>query len=335
MSLWGNKDTKSGSGTLAIAANGLVTGSSSAFNTEAAIGNYIKVSAGSTANLNYVIVSITNSTSCQVQAGLNQGNGSVTATSAGNAYSFSEKPSYVAIADATGVNANQIFGVDTTEMGVSNGSIVEYIITSAGSGYASNSAVTLTVTNGGTGATANAEVNGTGRVITVHANQVGSGFLTSPTVAIGAPAAVSFNALTAVSNTNDTIAIATANSLYLAGDIVRYLVAAGNTAVTGLSNGAYYYIQSSNTSTVKLSATSSGAAIDLTAGVTETGHTLTGETATAVAVISGAANKGGFHSGWVRRIRGTGGRAGRIQYETLVATGSVSGDAEDTIFKDS
>lgn len=335
MALWGNKDTKTGSGTLEIAANGLVTGSGTAFDTEADIGNYIKVTAGSTANLNYCIVSITNSTSLQVRSGINQGNGSVTLTSAGNAYSFSEKPSYVALADATGVNANQVYGVDTTEMGVSNGSIVEYIITSPGSGYSANAAVTLTVTNGGTGATANAQANSTGRIDVVFANQVGSGFLTSPTVAIAAPSAVTFNGLTAVSNTNDTIAISTANSKFLAGDRVQYLVAAGNTAVGGLSNGSYYYIQSSNTTTVKLAATSSGAAIDLTAGVSETGHSLTGETATAEAVISGAANKGGFHAGWVRRIRGTGGRAGRIQYETLVAAGSVTNDAEDTIFKDS
>lgn len=334
MSLWGNKDTKTGSGTITIAANGLVTGSGTAFDTEADIGNYIKVTAGATANLNYAIVSITNSTSLQVVSGINQGNGSVTATSAGNAYSFSEKPSYVALADATGVNANQVYGVDTTEMGVSNGSIVEYIITSPGSGYNANAAVTLTVTNGGTGATANAEATG-GRITTVYANQVGSGFLTSPTVAIAAPSAITFNGLTAVSNTNDTIAITTANSIFLAGDRVRYLVAAGNTAIGGLSNGSYYYVQSANTTTVKLSATSSGSAIDLTAGVSETGHSLTGETATAAAVISGAANKGGFHAGWVRRIRGTGGRAGRIQYETLVAAGSVTNDAEDTIFKDS
>jgi len=333
MSLWGNKDTKTGSGSIAIAANGLVTGTGTAFDTEARIGDYIKVTAGATANLDYNIVTITNSTSCQVIAGLNQGNGSVTATSAGNAYSFSEKPSYIAH-DGTGVNSNTVYGVDTTEMGVSNGSIIEYIITSPGSGYGANAAVTLTATNGGTGASANAEVTG-GRVTTVFANQVGSGFKTSPTVTIADPSAVTFNGLSAVSNTNDTIAITTANSIFLAGDRVRYLVAAGNTAIGGLSNGSYYYVQSANTTTVKLSATSSGSAIDLTAGVSETGHSLTGETATAEAVISGAANKGGFHAGWVRRIKGTGGRAGRVQYETLVAAGTITNDAEDTIFKDS
>jgi len=40
------------------------------------------------------------------------------------------------------------------------------------------------------------------------------------------------------------------------------------------------------------------------------------------------------HAGWVIRTEGTGGRAGRVQYETLVAMGSMVNDAEDTILKD-
>jgi hypothetical protein len=35
------------------------------------------------------------------------------------------------------------------------------------------------------------------------------------------------------------------------------------------------------------------------------------------------------HAGWVLRKEGTGGRAGRVQYETLVAGGSITGDAAD------
>lgn len=42
----------------------------------------------------------------------------------------------------------------------------------------------------------------------------------------------------------------------------------------------------------------------------------------------------GAHAGWNLRIAGTGGRAGRVFYETLVAGGSITGDAEDTIFPD-
>lgn len=46
------------------------------------------------------------------------------------------------------------------------------------------------------------------------------------------------------------------------------------------------------------------------------------------------------HAGWVLRTEGSGGRSGRIQYETLVAMGTITGDAgvkgdaDDTIFPD-
>ena len=39
-----------------------------------------------------------------------------------------------------------------------------------------------------------------------------------------------------------------------------------------------------------------------------------------------AANPKGGHAGWVIRTAGTGGRAGRVQTETLVAMGSIYGD---------
>jgi len=47
------------------------------------------------------------------------------------------------------------------------------------------------------------------------------------------------------------------------------------------------------------------------------------------------ANPKGGHAGWVLRTEGTGGRAGRVHIETLVAMSSISGDSENTIFPDS
>jgi len=40
------------------------------------------------------------------------------------------------------------------------------------------------------------------------------------------------------------------------------------------------------------------------------------------------------HAGWVQQTTGSGGRSGRVTYETLVAMGTISGDAEDTAFPD-
>ena len=40
------------------------------------------------------------------------------------------------------------------------------------------------------------------------------------------------------------------------------------------------------------------------------------------------------HIGWVKKTIGTGGRAGRVFYETLVASSSISGDSEDLVTPD-
>lgn len=48
-----------------------------------------------------------------------------------------------------------------------------------------------------------------------------------------------------------------------------------------------------------------------------------------------ATNKNtGAHTGWVLRTEGSGGRAGRVQQEVLVALSSMTGDAEDVVYKD-
>ena len=46
------------------------------------------------------------------------------------------------------------------------------------------------------------------------------------------------------------------------------------------------------------------------------------------------ANTKAAHAGWVLRTEGSGGRAGRVQNEVLVAMGSMTGDAEDVTFPD-
>lgn len=46
------------------------------------------------------------------------------------------------------------------------------------------------------------------------------------------------------------------------------------------------------------------------------------------------ANTKAAHAGWVLRTEGTGGRAGRVFNEVLVAMSTIGGDAEDVVFKD-
>lgn len=84
-----------------------------------------------------------------------------------------------------------------------------------------------------------------------------------------------FNANTGVNNSTDLITTSSAHGL-ANGDIITYLVSAGNTAISGLSNGASYYVVNSTTSTsLKLSDTAGGSPLNITASLTsETGHKL-------------------------------------------------------------
>ena len=230
------------------------------------------------------------------------------------------------------------FGLDATEIRVSgNAAVQQYIITNAGSGYAANAAVSVANTTGGANTlAANSTVATTGanrgRVTAVTANATISGYTSAPAVTIAAPALIVFNGNTAV--TGNTIAITAANSRFQVNDKVIY---AGNATSTpsGLVDSTTYFISFANTTVVALAAAPNGANIALAKasgdGTTAGGATFQGETATAVAVLTERGyTKGAAHTGWVLRTVGTGGRAGRVQYETLVAMGGTfSTDASD------
>lgn len=83
-----------------------------------------------------------------------------------------------------------------------------------------------------------------------------------------------FSVTGGISNTDDTIAIASANSHFLPGDLVTYVTHATGTALTGFVNNATYYIKTSNTTTVTLSDTYEGATKNLTSSAVTNTHYL-------------------------------------------------------------
>ena len=83
---------------------------------------------------------------------------------------------------------------------------------------------------------------------------------------------VRFNANSDVNSAIDFISIT--NNLFANGDHVRYLVAAGNTAISGLTNNVVYYVSSANSSGLKLSTAYGTAQTNITAGLSQYGHTL-------------------------------------------------------------
>jgi hypothetical protein len=229
----------------------------------------------------------------------------------------------------TGVTTGQ-FCVDANEIAVGAGNVTQIIITSGGSGYSGNTTASFSG-GGGSDAAANAFCNtSTGRITAVNITDGGSSYVTNPTVTITAPSLITFNGNTAV--TSNTIAVSSANSKLTVGDKVVY---AGNATSTpiGLVNNTTYFVSFANSTVIALSATEGGANISITSAASASasagGATLRGETATATAVVGGAKNKGVAHTGWNLRTVGSGGRAGRVQYETLVAMGTLNTDGND------
>ena len=90
-----------------------------------------------------------------------------------------------------------------------------------------------------------------------------------------------------------------------------------------------------------LKVSQSSANVNLAYGNTTTSAFITGAVDTNEMANTSATNKASHpaHSGWVLRKAGTGGRAGRVQTEVLVAMGSITGDGsasanDDVIFQD-
>jgi len=411
--LWGNKDSKSATGNVAIAnvdassIYGTVTGDGTLFDDELKVGNYIIAD-----GRKFLVVAITSNTAARVAGDLT--GVALANVAADNAFTIQEGPSFIGSEDKG--DLDDIFGVDVTEAVVSgNASVQQYIVTFKGSGYFSAPTVTV-----GGNATGTATANGSGYISAIAVGVGGNTYTVAPAVTVDPPAEQTFNAntalikdntfnaLTGVANTTEFITTTSAHGLS-DGDKVQYLVAAGNTEITGITNGTSYFVVSSNTTALQLALTAGGANLNLTAGVSETGHTLrrvgqgyitiasnkfqvgdkvvydvktgntaisplvdnttyfiassnattislattnggaalvlvpgvgetghglTGETATASAVLSSGGDKNVAHAGWVKRTVGTGGRAGRVFYETLVAGGTIGGDQEDAVFKD-
>ena len=114
MALWGNKDDKSSTGTVQVHANGDVAGTSTLFDSEAAVGDYLVINS----TVQFVISSISSNTVCTVlPAKLGT---SVNAVVASNNYTLNEKPISVAFTEApqgSHGDPSKVFGVDTTEAG--------------------------------------------------------------------------------------------------------------------------------------------------------------------------------------------------------------------------
>ena len=219
-----------------------------------------------------------------------------------------------------------------------------------------NAGTALDITNDGNDsnsfvgdtAAATATISG-GKVTGFTITNVGSDYQSAPSVTIAAPSGTGNLNLTSSSVlivADDEIVVPAAFYAAIStGESVTY-AQGGSGAQADLTDGTVYYLIKSGTANKISLATSAanalaGTKIDLTALASGgTAHSFVGGTATATATlglgVDGDDNRRDIaHVGWVKKTVGTGGRAGRIHYETLVAASSMSGDAEDIATPDS
>jgi len=326
MSLWGNYDAKAASGTgtiQVVAANSTAIGSSADLSTNFEVGDYLYVG-----NNWYVFTAIANATIATVRSA--NSSTDMAGAQANGDYVVSEKPLFVTFSeslDSTGTMgcAQTVYGVSADELQGTAG-IASVTVTAAGSGFTSRP--TVTFTGDGSGATATA----TAGVVTIN---VGT--------------ALDSDAGTNYTN-GDIVTVAGGTSSVAANAVVT--TGASNTSVASLTlgtGGSYTALPSLTGATTTTTGSGSGLKVNLAFGanavtVTAAGnnyttpaYTIGGNTAATGTTLSVTrlTSHGGAgqitHTGWNRKTIGTGGRAGRVFYETLVA-GGISGDAEeDTI----
>ena len=197
-------------------------------------------------------------------------------------------------------------------------------------------------------ATATATISG-GKVTGITVTNVGSDYQTLPSITVAAPGGTGNLDLTdgAVNIVaDDEIVIPSAlYAVLTTGDAMTYAQGgSGNHA--DLTDGTVYFAIKSGTANKMSLATTyanaiAGTKVTLNAvAAGGTAHSFTGATA-AVTAVRGLGDSGDndsrevAHIGWVKKTVGTGGRAGRVHYETLVAASSITGDAEDIATPDS
>ena len=186
-------------------------------------------------------------------------------------------------------------------------------------------------------AVAAATVSG-GEVTGITVSNVGSDYQAVPSITVEVP---KMTIPTSAVNAGTNVITFTGHGLSDT-DQITYNQVGGGTLMTNVTDGQTVFVRDKTANTFKIAATSGGTAINIGTGHNAQTFTIVTGATQATAVASQGLGSDGdtnasevAHIGWVKKTVGTGGRAGRVHYETLVAASSISGDAEDVATPDS
>jgi len=227
-----------------------------------------------------------------------------------------------------------LFMVDATETTAGGDNVVDISLSNQGSGYVAAPGVTFSG-GGGTSAAATASI-AAGKISNITITNVGSGYTSNPTITIGQPnLVIPIDQVIVANNVIMYTGHGQANSAAL---VYNWN---GSANIGGLLNGTTYFVAPVDANRFSLATTAANAAnnviIDLTTqgAATQYFDIVDGVRATAIAsrgLSQGASGaEHATHIGWNLKSVGSGGRAGRVQYETLVALSNPIGDGSDDL----
>lgn len=155
------------------------------------------------------------------------------------------------------VGRNKIYGIVEESYDITDG-FINFVVQNGGTKYSALANISVTTGSNTTGSSAGF----TGFTLTDTENFT---YNTNIINFIKYDDTKYFNPYYDVKSSNDYIQLA--NSQFSNGDLVRYLCAPGNTAISGLSNTSYYYVAEANTSGLKLTTTYNDRTFNANSGV--------------------------------------------------------------------
>jgi len=228
-----------------------------------------------------------------------------------------------------------LFMVDATETTAGGDNVVDISLSNQGAGYVEAPGVSIAASAGAYSASATATISA-GKVSNITVANTGVGYTSTPAVTIQVPVlTVPTATVIAANNVIMYTAHGQANSAAL---VFNW---GGTANIGGLTNANTYYVVPVDANRFSLATSAANAANNSVIDLTTTGETGQYFTIVAATGATGIASRGlsqsqggaehATHIGWNIKTVGAGGRAGRVQYETLVAISEVKGDGSDDI----
>ena len=228
-----------------------------------------------------------------------------------------------------------LFLVDATEATSGGDNVTDISLINYGSGYVEAPGVQIASGGGAYDATATSTISG-GKVSNIAVANTGVGYTSDPAVTITQPVLTITTAR--VITANDTIMYTAHGQANAAALVYNW---GGSSNIGGLLNGTTYYAAPLDANRFQLSTSAANAANAVVIDLTTTGQStqyfniVAGVRATAVSSRGLSQGQSGAehatHIGWNLKTVGAGGRAGRVQFETLVALANPIGDGSDDL----